>query len=140
VNETDAAAFNAIIACEAELESRPFVRRGLEVLGVNRVRRAQGARKPSEYAHPLQRPYYYVPGVPARMFYDPSDFSWAEQLQRAFSVIKRELDALLQEGGNGFSFYRGEDGTRVTFWQHYQLFIAGKKIDANCERVPETIK
>ena len=92
----------------------------------------------SDYTHPLQYPPYYLPGVPARMFYDPKEFEWAQALEDAYPVIKEELMNVLSSEGAGFKAYMSEEQRRLSGWNTYNFFFAGKKFEENCARCPKT--
>jgi aspartyl/asparaginyl beta-hydroxylase (cupin superfamily) len=94
--------------------------------------------KQSPYTHPLQYPPYYLPGVPARTFYDPQEFEWARALEDAYPVIKDELMGVLSAQGAGFKAYLSESNQRLAGWNTFNLFFYGKKFEENCARVPRT--
>ena len=93
----------------------------------------------SPYTHPMQYPPFYLPGVPARSFYDPSEFEWAKALEDAFPVIKDELMQVLASDGAGFRAYVAENQKRLAGWNTFDLFFYGKKFEENCARVPRTM-
>ena len=94
----------------------------------------------SPYTHPLQYPPYYLPGVPARMFYDPAEFEWVRPLEMAFPVIRRELLQVLEDDGAGFRGYMSEGNQRLAGWNTFNFFFYGKKFEENCARCPETTR
>lgn len=124
-----------------EVERLPTVRRGLEALQISslfEVPHRAVHRIPSPYTHKLQTPAYFLPGIPARTFYDPQEFEWAAPLQSAYPTIKRELLALLAQDGAGFKAYMTEVQQRITGWNTFNFFFYGRKFEENCARCPET--
>ena len=97
-------------------------------------------KTPSPYTHPMQRPAYLIPGVPARPFYQPAEFDWAQVLEREYPVIKKELVQVLRESGAGFKGYMSEANLRHHGWNTFNFFFYGRKFEENCERCPETTR
>src|SRR5215218_6513695 len=61
----------------AEIDHLPTIEMGKAALGMKsvfEVAHRSVSRIKSPYTHPLQYPPYYLPGVPARNFYDPAEF------------------------------------------------------------------
>ena len=126
-----------------EVDRLPCVQKGKEALGLASVFDipTRGVpRIPSPYTHPLQYPPYYLPGVPARMFYDPGEFEWVRPLEDAFPAIRRELMDVLREDGVGFKAYMSEGNVRLAGWNTFNFFFYGKKFEENCARCPETTR
>jgi aspartyl/asparaginyl beta-hydroxylase (cupin superfamily) len=126
-----------------EVDRLPCVQKGKEALGLASVFDipTRGVpRIPSPYTHPLQYPPYYLPGVPARMFYDPGEFEWVRPLEDAFPAIRRELMDVLREDGVGFKAYMSEGNQRLAGWNTFNFFFYGKKFEENCARCPETTR
>jgi aspartyl/asparaginyl beta-hydroxylase (cupin superfamily) len=124
-----------------EMDALPTVRRGLDALGIPsifEVPTRQPHRIPSPYTHRKQYPPYYIPGVPARTFYDPSEFDWAAPLKDAYPTIRAELAAILKSDGQGFQGYLNESQQRLDGWNTYNLFFYGRRFDENCARCPKT--
>jgi aspartyl/asparaginyl beta-hydroxylase (cupin superfamily) len=124
-----------------EVERLPTVRRGLDALGLRSIFEVPSRavhKIPSPYTHPMQYPAYYLPGVPARRFYDPAEFEWAKALEDAFPVVKEELAQVLAADAQGFKAYMSEAQQHLTGWNTFNLFFYGKKFEANCARVPRT--
>jgi aspartyl/asparaginyl beta-hydroxylase (cupin superfamily) len=133
--------FKKLRAVLHEVDELPTVRRGLEALGlasIFEVPTRKPHRIPSPYTHPLQYPAYYVPGVPARTFYDPSEFEWAGPLRDAYGTIRGELEGILEKDGGGFKAYVSETQQRLQGWNTYNLFFYGRKFEENCARCPKT--
>jgi aspartyl/asparaginyl beta-hydroxylase (cupin superfamily) len=133
--------FKGLRATLHEVDDLPTVRRGLEALGLRsifEVPTRQPHRIPSPYTHRQQYPPYYIPGVPARTFYDPSEFEWASPLREAFPTIRAELDGILRDDGGGFKGYMSEAQQRMPGWNTYNLFFYGRKVEESCARCPRT--
>src|SRR5437867_853434 len=99
-----------------EVDALPTVQSGLAALGLKSIfevptRAVHRIRSP--YTDRLQRPAYYLPGVPARTFYDPSEFEWVKPLEQAFPRVKRELVNVLRQDGEGFKAYMSEGQQRL---------------------------
>jgi aspartyl/asparaginyl beta-hydroxylase (cupin superfamily) len=125
----------------AEIDTLPTIEKGKAAVGITSV--FEVAYKPirfvkSEFTHPLQYPPYYLPGVPARMFYDPREFEWAQALEDAYPIIKEELMNVLASEGAGFKSYVSEEQRRLSGWNTYNFFFYGKKFEENCARCPRT--
>jgi beta-hydroxylase len=126
-----------------EMDALPTINTGKAALGLNSVFEMSTKavhRIPSPYTHPMQYPPYLVPGVPARTFYDPAEFSWASALEQSFPVIKKELDQVLNQSGVGFKSYMSEHQQRLGGWNTFNFFFYGKKIEENCALCPETTR
>lgn len=125
----------------ATLDDLPTVRKGKAALGLGSVFEIPSRKVhlvSSPYTNPLQYPAYYVPGVPARTFYDPAEFEWVRPLEEAYPVIKQELLAVLEQDAAGFKAYLTEDNTRLAGWNTFNFFFYGKKFEENCARCPKT--
>ena len=125
----------------AEIDKLPTIEKGKAAVGIKSV--FEVAYTPvrnvkSPYTHPLQYPPYYLPGVPAHMFYDPAEFEWAQALEEAYPIIKSELLSVLASDGAGFKSYVSEAQQRLSGWNTYNFFFYGKKFEENCERCPRT--
>lgn len=124
-----------------EVEGLPTVRRGLAALGLRSIFEVptRGVKSiPSPYTHPLQYPAYYIPGVPARTFYDPDEFEWVKPLEDGFATIKQELLDVLAADGEGFQAYLSEAEQRLAGWNTFNLFFYGRRFEGNCARCPKT--
>jgi len=133
--------FKRLRAVLQEVEALPTVQRGLSELGIPSIfevpYRAVHNRK-SPYTAPLQRPSYYIPGVPAHTFYDPSEFPWVAPLEAAFPTIKRELLTVLHQNGKGFKTYMNETNHHLEGWNTFNFYFYGKRFEENCALCPET--
>ena len=124
-----------------EVEALPTVQRGLEALGLKSIFEVPTRavhRIPSPYTQKLQRPSYYIPGVPAHTFYDPAQFEWVEPLEQAFPTVKAELLEVLQQDGKGFKAYMSEAQQRLEGWNTFNFFFYGRKFEENCGLCPKT--
>ena len=129
-------------ACE-KIENLPTILRGKQALGLQSILEAPERRvhmMESPFTHPLQKPYAFIPGVPARAFYESNEFPWVRTLEDAYPDIKGELLALLDDDQAGFKIYKDEWGFIHAFWNTYNFFIAGEKVEENCARCPQTTK
>ncbi len=124
-----------------EMDSLPTIQTGLRAVGATSMVELASRRvnlTPSPYTHPMQYPPYYIPGVPARSFYDPSEFEWARVLEQEYPAIKTELMRVLTDAGEGFKGYMSETQYRHRGWNTFNFFFYGKKFEENCERCPHT--
>ena len=124
-----------------ELDHLPTVESGKRALGISSVFELStrpAHRVASPYSHPLQYPPYYVPGVPARMFYEPDEFEWAQPLIEAYPIIQAELQQVLAADGKGFKAYLSEHNQRLGGWHTFNFFFSGKKVAENCAQCPRT--
>lgn len=124
-----------------ELDNLPTVQKGKAAMGVASI--FDLATRPphrieSPYTHRMQYPPYFVPGVPARTFYEPQEFEWAAPLERAYPIIKEELLGVLNQNGQGFKAYMSEHQSRVSGWNTFNFFFYGRKVEENCARCPRT--
>ena len=126
-----------------EVDKLPTIEGGKLVLGIGSIFDVATERYrfgETDISHPLQNPPFFLPGVPAKAFYDPYDFEWTRPLEEAFPVIKKELLALLEEEAQGFQSYVNEFAGVQPGWNTFNFFFFGKKFEENCARCPETTK
>jgi len=119
----------------------PTVIDGKRVMGIESVfdfAKTPPHRIKSPFTHPLQYPPYFLPGVPARTFYDPAEFEWSQSLIDAFPIIREELLQVLASDGRGFKSYVSEYQQRMTGWNTFNFFFYGRKVEENCARCPRT--
>jgi aspartyl/asparaginyl beta-hydroxylase (cupin superfamily) len=138
---TSLAKMKALRDVTMEVDQLPTVVEGKRAMGIDSI--FEFASKPahtikSPYTHPLQFPPYFIPGVPARMFYDESEFDWAAPLVEGYPVILEELRNVLAADGKGFKAYVSEQQHRLQGWNTFNFFFYGKKVEENCERCPRT--
>lgn len=81
-------------------------------------------------------------GNPA--FFEPERFSWVAPLEANWSVIRRELDAMLEFREALPSFQDISTDQRVLTtddrWKTLFFYAYGIKADGNCARCPETVR
>jgi aspartyl/asparaginyl beta-hydroxylase (cupin superfamily) len=119
----------------------PTVAHGMRELGLNSVFEVMDPKlrhKKSPYTHPLQSPPLFIPGVPAKPFYDPNEFELTRRLEAAYPEIRRELEALLASGGQAFRPYAGGHGFVSVGWNNFYFSLFGKENAANVARCPRT--
>jgi aspartyl/asparaginyl beta-hydroxylase (cupin superfamily) len=124
-----------------EMDKLPTIQTGMRAIGVTSMIEVASKRVnlvPSPYTHPMQYPPYYIPGVPARNFSDPSEFEWTRILEHEYPAIKRELMQVLNGNGDGFKGYMSEAQHNHRGWNTFNFFFYGKKFEENCERCPHT--
>ena len=90
----------------------------------------------------------HFPFLPADEFFDREHFPWLADLEAATAAIRAELQDLLAKGDDGFAPYvQYPSGYPESKWSHldhserwsaYFLWRHGKRIDAHCDRCPET--
>ena len=88
------------------------------------------------------------PFLPADEFFDPELFPWMAELEAAAPAIRAELQDLLGKGDEGFAPYvqypsgypesKWSELDHSERWSAYFLWRHGKRIDAHCERCPNT--
>ena len=124
-----------------EVDGLPTVKRGLSALDLKSIFEVPNRavhRIPSPYSDRMQRPAYYLPGVPARTFYDPADFPWVKPLEEAFPTVRAELLEVLRQDGKGFKTYLSEADERLEGWNAFNFFFYGRKFGENCALCPRT--
>lgn len=97
-------------------------------------------------ARPLMLP---VPGLPAIPFFHREDFDWTGKVEAATTDIQAELERISSSDAAGFRPYvqtrTGADPGQFAdldnnlAWGAYFLWQHGRRIDAHCERCPNTI-
>lgn len=124
------------------LDELPTVKRGKEALGLQSVFDVLATpvfRKPSPYTDPKQTPPLFIPGVPARRFYDPAEFDFTARLEEAYPRIRAEMESVLKKQPEKFRTYRGGGGNRHEGWNNYFFFLFGKRNEENIAQCPETM-
>lgn len=91
---------------------------------------------------------FFYPYLPHDEFFDRAHFPWLDRLEAATPVIRRELQAILRSADPGIAPYIDmPPGTprnlwsalnRSTDWSALHLWRDGERIDAVCERAPQT--
>jgi aspartyl/asparaginyl beta-hydroxylase (cupin superfamily)/Tfp pilus assembly protein PilF len=90
----------------------------------------------------------HFPFLPADEYFGREHFPWLAELEAATPAIRAELQDLLAKGDDGFAPYvQYPSGYPQSKWSHldhserwsaYFLWRHGKRIDAHCERCPQT--
>jgi aspartyl/asparaginyl beta-hydroxylase (cupin superfamily) len=88
------------------------------------------------------------PFLPADEFFDREHFPWMAELEAAAPAIRAELRDLLDNGDDGFAPYvqypsgypesKWSELDHSERWSAYFLWRHGKRIDAHCDRCPQT--
>jgi aspartyl/asparaginyl beta-hydroxylase (cupin superfamily) len=89
----------------------------------------------------------YIPELPHKQFYDPSDFEWAEYLLSKAGYIKQELQSLMEDE-TLFSPYMDHNPDAPALsnvglendsrWSAFHLVKDGLPIESNIKRCPNT--
>lgn len=99
----------------------------------------------------LQRPTaYYLPGLPQRRYYEPSDLPWAADVEGAAPAIRQELTDYMGAGVDGFSPYVVSDPSRPRrdfhglldnpAWSTLYIWEKGGPVTGLTERFPNTMR
>ena len=90
----------------------------------------------------------HFPFLPADEFFDREHFPWMAELEAAAPAIRAELKDLLAKGDDGFAPYvqypsgypesKWSELDHSERWSAYFLWRHGKRIDAHCDRCPQT--
>jgi aspartyl/asparaginyl beta-hydroxylase (cupin superfamily) len=96
--------------------------------------------KASPYTHPLQTPHFFIPGVPAKMFYKAEEFEFTQRLEAAYSDIRREVEGLLAHHVSRFQAYAGGHGHVEQGWNNFYFYLFGKKNETNFSLCPKTVE
>ena len=78
-------------------------------------------------------------------FLDTKQFSWTEDLETNWLVIRQELDKILEHKEELPNFQdispdQGYSTTQDNLWKTYFLYGYGIKVKTNCQRCPETTR
>ena len=77
-----------------------------------------------------------------RVFFPPDQFAWAETLEVNWSVIRAELDSVLQTAEDIPYFQdvspRQKRIAGDKLWKTYYFYALGEVVEANCDRCPQT--
>ncbi len=114
------------------------------------VRALCGDRK-LRYRNPMQRPaLLYLPGVPERAWFEPSEFAWAGAVEDAYPAIRDELENLVGDEAPFVPYVQGEDALESAAgtdwsslrdsmgWNALHLYRNHERIAENCARCPRT--
>ncbi|HSC46616.1 MAG TPA: aspartyl/asparaginyl beta-hydroxylase domain-containing protein [Gammaproteobacteria bacterium] len=104
--------------------------------------------RPPDYLHPLQRPHFlYLPGIPARAFFERGALPWSGELEAATAAICAELEAVLESGDGTEPYVQSNKGIDPERWREldhsrrwsaFHLLKAGARVGRNCARCPTT--
>ncbi len=97
----------------------------------------------------LQEPkYYYFPGLPQIQFYPRADFPWLDRVEAAFTDIRNELLAVLEEPSAFAPYVRGHSNRphkdqlgmlNNPAWSAFYLWKNGEVVPENAARCPKTL-
>jgi hypothetical protein len=73
---------------------------------------------------------------PGPAFYAPSDFPWAEELRRNWTVIREEFEAYAAHNQLRPNFV--PDAVEITGWRGVNFFTLLRRYDDNCRHFPRT--
>jgi len=91
--------------------------------------------------HALDSVYGYFSKVGDRPVHDPSIFDWVSPLENNWTVMREELDDILQYREVLPSFHDiAEDASTISDddWKTFFLYGYGEKAEENCARCPRT--
>jgi len=123
------------------LDSLPTVRKGKDALELSSVFDAFAERlylRSSPYTHVLQTPSFLIPGVPAKPYYDSTDFAFTHRLEERYREVRGELQRLLDDQKDRFQAYSGGHGHVQPGWNNFYFYLFGKRVDDNCALCPKT--
>ncbi|HEX8500612.1 MAG TPA: aspartyl/asparaginyl beta-hydroxylase domain-containing protein [Pyrinomonadaceae bacterium] len=130
------------LAVTARILRRATGRYGVEELArlnhAFRIMRGEIEREPP--AHPWQRPEFYVPGIPVKIWYDATDVPEMTVFEGAYETIKRELSNVLRARG-GFDIPPAPIDQGVVqsgSWDLFWIKDGCKRFEANWDLCPET--
>jgi aspartyl/asparaginyl beta-hydroxylase (cupin superfamily) len=124
------------------LDGLPTVERGKAALALDSVFDVFALpvhKRDSAFTHPLQTPHFYVPGVPARPFYDPAEFAFTKVLEDSFPAIRKELDHVMRHQSESFHTYCGGHGVKHDGWNNFYFYLFGKKDERSAALCPNTM-
>jgi len=124
------------------LDDLETIRKGNEALGLSSIfdTFCEAVRlKQSPYTHPLQKPNFFIPGVPAKPFYNAADFGFTRMLEDAYAEIRAELEGLLERSASRFQAYVGGDGMVQPGWNNFYFYLFDKRNEENCAACPKTV-
>ncbi len=108
---------------------------------IENVIRAAGGMDSTEPSDPLQRPkYFFLPGLTAKPFWEPSQFEWVAGLEAQYETIKSELLQLRDNYSYAFGPHPQADLIRAGTWAEYHFFAGETRFQQNCARCPQTTR
>lgn len=121
---------------------------GLPAADTRRVIAAKDAMLGRRAIYANQCEGLHVPFLPADEYFDRAHFPWLAEIEAAAPAIRAELEDLLAKGDEGFAPYvqypsgypesKWSELDHSEKWSAYFLWRHGKRIDAHCDRCPET--
>jgi ornithine lipid ester-linked acyl 2-hydroxylase len=79
-----------------------------------------------------------------KTFFEVADFPWAKRIEKDWPLIRRELDQVLQDREHLPNFHDILANQAALsdddMWKTYYLYGYWGRVDANCERCPETAR
>lgn len=101
---------------------------------------ATGMAPPVPSPHPLQRPGLYLPDIPSRPFFDPTEIPGVAALERNWKTIRDEMLAIV-EARRGFQRHVVDRGLeRGDRWNALYLRQEPLSFDENRAACPETVR
>jgi aspartyl/asparaginyl beta-hydroxylase (cupin superfamily) len=104
-------------------------------------------KQPNYRQEPVE---FFWPGLPAIPFYERELFPWLADFEAATADMRDELIALIQaDAGELVPYVAYPDGIPLDQWKElnhslrwgaYHLMAYGERVEANCERVPKTMR
>lgn len=98
----------------------------------------------------LQEPKkFFFPELAHRQFFDPAEFDWARGLETEWRTILGELEALMPDEASFVPYVKRNpnapswEESRLEDsrdWGAFHLIDQGRRIEANIERAPETLR
>jgi len=108
---------------------------------IENVIRAAGGMDSTVPSDPLQRPkYFFLPGLTAKPFWEPSQFEWVAGLEAQYETIKSELLQLRDNYSYAFGPHPQADLIRAGTWAEYHFFAGETRFQQNCARCPQTTR
>jgi len=74
------------------------------------------------------------------MFFESSEFEFAQNLEANWLTIKSELEQVANLEGGGFKPWPDKKLYDTGTWGVLPFYAFGNRVDANCELCPETVK
>ena len=104
---------------------------------------------PADWPDPRQKPsFLYFPDVPCQPWFERSLFPWYDELESRAPVIRRELDAVLDDEAAFAAFLKAPPGANIeehlsnsrgpAKWDGYFFYDHGDRFEDNCRRCPNT--
>ncbi len=95
------------------------------------------AVKQGVWGHPMQRPLQYVPGIPSKPVYDPSQYWFVRYLEEHYAQIREEVETVTDPRRQGFNPVEEPLLDRGR-WDQVVFYEAGHRFEQACNRFPVT--